>query len=145
MTQQDDRMTQPLRVLVVGYGPVGARFVENVLPAVRDGRMALTVVGAEADDAYNRVLVAEYAVGGMDRDSLTIADRAAADAAGARILTGVSVRHLDRTSRTAVLSTGEMVGLRQGGARDGIARQHADPGRRPPPEARRGAAVIASR
>ena len=69
-------MTEPLRVLVVGYGPVGARFVENVLPGVRSGAIQLTVVGAEVDDAYNRVLVAEYAVGGMQRDSLTIADRA---------------------------------------------------------------------
>ncbi|HEX5857197.1 MAG TPA: FAD-dependent oxidoreductase [Microbacterium sp.] len=102
-------MTQPVRVLVVGYGPVGARFVENVLPAVRAGSMHVTVVGAEADDAYNRVLVAEYAVGGMERGSLTIADRSAAEAAGVRILTGVSVRHLDRGARTAALSTREIV------------------------------------
>ncbi|HWI32266.1 MAG TPA: FAD-dependent oxidoreductase [Microbacterium sp.] len=102
-------MTEPLRVLVVGYGPVGARFVEGVLPAVRSGRMQLTVVGAEAHDAYNRVLVAEYAVGGVERASLTIADRDEAEAAGARVLTGVSVRRLDREARSAMLSTGEHV------------------------------------
>lgn len=102
-------MTEQLRVLVVGYGPVGARFVESVLPGVRSGAIRLTVVGAEVDDAYNRVLVAEYAVGGMQRDSLTIADRGAAEAAGARVMTGVSVRHLDRAARTATLSTGERI------------------------------------
>ncbi|MET0829864.1 MAG: FAD-dependent oxidoreductase [Microbacterium sp.] len=99
----------PLHVLVVGYGPVGARFAENLLPAVREGRIALTVVGAEESDAYNRVLVAEYAVGGMHRDSLTIADRTAVEAAGGRILTGVAVKELDRTGRVAVLSDGERV------------------------------------
>ena len=39
----------PVRVLVVGYGPVGARFAENLLPAVRAGEIALTVVGAERE------------------------------------------------------------------------------------------------
>lgn len=99
----------PVRVLVVGYGPVGARFAENLLPAVRSGRIALTVVGSESSDAYNRVLVAEYAVGAMERDSLTIADRAAAEAAGARIVTGVGVLELDRAERIAVLSDGQRI------------------------------------
>ncbi|MGC5223339.1 FAD-dependent oxidoreductase [Micromonospora sp. DT81.3] len=131
-------MTQPLRVLVVGYGPVGARFVENVLPSVRSGAIQLTVVGAEVDDAYNRVLVAEYAVGGMQRDSLTIADRGAAEAAGARIMTGVSVRHLDRGARAATLSTGERIAYDRvvlaTGSRantptlDGVPRPRRDPG-----------------
>ena len=100
----------PLRVLVIGYGPVGARFAENLVPAVGDGRIALTVVGAEAADAYNRVLVAEYAVGAMGREALTIADRAGLEAAGARLLTGVAVARLDRDARVAVLSDGERVG-----------------------------------
>ena len=103
-------MTQPLRVLVVGYGPVGARFVENVLPAVRDGRMALTVVGAEADDAYNRVLVAEYAVGWHgprfpdDRRPRGGGRRGRADP-HRRVGRGTSTAR----RRTAVLSTGETV------------------------------------
>ena len=100
----------PLRVLVIGYGPVGARFAENLLPGVRAGRISLTVVGAEASDAYNRVLMAEYAVGAMARDSLTIADRAGLEAAGGRILTGVAVTQLDRTTQAAVLADGERIG-----------------------------------
>ncbi len=100
----------PERVLVVGYGPVGARFAENLLPAVRDGRIALTVVGAESSDAYNRVLVAEYAVGAMQRESLTIADRDAVTAAGGRVITGVAVTALDRSARMAALSDGEYIG-----------------------------------
>ncbi|SFS06527.1 assimilatory nitrate reductase electron transfer subunit [Microbacterium sp. cf046] len=98
-----------LRVLVVGYGPVGARFAEALLPAVRAGRIALTVVGAEQSDAYNRVLVAEYAVGRMERDSLTIADRLAVERAGGHVITGVSVVELDRTAQVAVLSDGQRI------------------------------------
>jgi assimilatory nitrate reductase electron transfer subunit len=96
-----------VRVLVVGYGPVGARFAEAILPAVRAGRIELTVVGTEISDAYNRVLVADYAVGAIDRDTLMIADRAAVEDAGGRILTGVTVRSLDRVARTAKLSDGQ--------------------------------------
>ena len=96
----------PLRVLVIGYGPVGARFAENLLPAVRDGRIELTVVGAESSDAYNRVLVAEYAVGAIPRESLTVADRAGLENAGGCLLTGVAVTELDRAACVAVLSDG---------------------------------------
>ena len=99
----------PLRVLVVGYGPVGARFAENLLPGVGAGRVALTVVGMEESDAYNRVLVSEYAVGAMPRESMTIADRAGLESAGGRVLTGVTVAVLDRAARVAVLSDGERI------------------------------------
>jgi assimilatory nitrate reductase electron transfer subunit len=99
----------PLRVLVIGYGPVGARFAENLLPAVRSGEIDLTVVGAEQSDAYNRVLVAEYAVGAIARASLTIADRVAVETAGGCIITGVSVTEIDRTARIAVLSDGRLI------------------------------------
>ena len=77
---------------------------------MQNGRIALTVVGAEQSDAYNRVLVAEYAVGAVQRESLTIADRDGVEAAGARILTGVAVSEIDREGRLAVLSDGERIG-----------------------------------
>ena len=40
-------LTRPLRVVLIGYGPVGARFVEELLPTVAAGRAELTVVGAD--------------------------------------------------------------------------------------------------
>jgi assimilatory nitrate reductase electron transfer subunit len=51
-------MTTPLRIVLVGYGPVGARFVEELLPEVSGGRVDLTVIAGEQVEAYNRVLVA---------------------------------------------------------------------------------------
>ncbi|MGO4343814.1 hypothetical protein AB4Z02_19200, partial [Pedococcus sp. 2YAF34] len=104
---------RPLHIVLIGYGPVGARFVEELLPSVSAGTVELTVVGAEAEDAYNRVLVAEYAVGAADRRRLDITDTDAALAAG---VTGVLVaeyavgaadrRRLDITDTDAALAAG---------------------------------------
>jgi assimilatory nitrate reductase electron transfer subunit len=99
----------PERIVLVGFGPVGARFAEELLPSVRSGLVDLTVVGAEADHAYNRVLLADYAVGSTDREALDMTDTAALDSAGVRILTDTTVMTLNRTTNTVTLSTGERV------------------------------------
>ena len=97
---------QPERIVLVGYGPVGARFVEELLPLVRAGAATLAVVGAESADAYNRVLIAEYAVGNTDRDSLEITDTLAAQEAGVHLHRGVSVTAILRSRSTVSLSDG---------------------------------------
>ncbi len=98
---------RPLRIVLVGYGPVGARFVEELLPALSRGDITLTVVGAEREDAYNRVLIAEYAVGIADRVRLDVTDTAAAVAAGVRVELGAAVTGLDRDRQVVRLDTGE--------------------------------------
>ncbi|MFC4244014.1 FAD-dependent oxidoreductase [Gryllotalpicola reticulitermitis] len=80
-----------MRVVVIGYGPVGARFVEELLPAVEAGGVELTVVGAEPHDAYNRVLMAEYAVGRSTRERLETTDTESAAAAGVQFRLGAAV------------------------------------------------------
>ena len=95
-----------LRIVLVGYGPVGARFVEELLPAVQDGAVELTVVAGEDIEAYNRVLVAEYAVGNTDLDAMRVGDRETAEEAGARVLLGVAATSIDRAARIVRLSTG---------------------------------------
>lgn len=97
----------PVRVVLIGYGPVGARFVEDLTPAVAAGDVVLTVVGAETEDAYNRVLVAEYAVGAADRDRLDVTDTEAALAAGARIDLGSAAVGIDRERQRVRLDSGE--------------------------------------
>ncbi|MFF2390463.1 FAD-dependent oxidoreductase [Agromyces sp. NPDC058104] len=103
-------MTAPHRIVLIGYGPVGARFVDELLPAVADGSVELTVVGGEHVEAYNRVLVAEYAVGGTELDSMLVGDRAGAETAGVRMRLGVAARSIDRDARTVELETGELLG-----------------------------------
>lgn len=97
----------PERVILVGFGPVGARFAEELLPAVRRGEIALTVIGAEADDAYNRVLLADHAVGRTPREALDLSDTVALHEAGVALLTGTTVRTINRTTNTVTLNTGE--------------------------------------
>jgi assimilatory nitrate reductase electron transfer subunit len=96
----------PERIVVVGYGPVGARFVDEILPLVECGLAELTVVGAESVHAYNRVLLADYAVGHTDRDTLDLTDGGRARGAGARILTGTTVTSVNRSIRTVSLGDG---------------------------------------
>ena len=103
-------MTRPLRIVLIGYGPVGARFVEEVLPAVTAGRATLVVLGAETEDAYNRVLLAEYAVGAAGRERLDIADTSVARAAGAEIRLAETAVSIDRDRRLVHTSSGDDVG-----------------------------------
>ena len=94
-----------LRIVLVGYGPVGARFVEELLPSVRAGAMELTVVAGEDVEAYNRVLVAELAVGNTDLDAMLVGDREAAEEAGAGVLLGVAATSIDRVAHTVAPSS----------------------------------------
>ncbi|MBB3156917.1 assimilatory nitrate reductase electron transfer subunit [Microbacterium proteolyticum] len=94
------------RVVLVGYGPVGARLIEGLLPAVRDGLIDLTVIGAETHDVYNRVLLAEYAVGRADREGLDMGDRLVAEEAGVRFVLGMTVVGVDRDRRVVRLHDG---------------------------------------
>lgn len=100
-------MSRPLRVVLVGYGPVGARLVEELLPAVRDGRVELRVIGAEDEDAYNRVLVAEYAVGRAALDTLAVTETPAAIEAGVRLSIGCRVTAIEPAAHIVTLGSGE--------------------------------------
>ena len=63
------------RIVVVGFGPVAARLVDELLPAVRSGLAHLTVVGEESEAAYNRVLVADLGVGRTTPAALALVRR----------------------------------------------------------------------
>ena len=123
------RMTA-LRIVLVGYGPVGARFVEELLPAVRRGVVELTVVAGEAVEAYNRVLVAEYAVGNTELDAMLVGDRATRG--GGRCTCPPRCRgHLDRPRRPhRATQHGRGAPLRPSRARHGIASERAHTRRR---------------
>ncbi|WES65762.1 FAD-dependent oxidoreductase [Microbacter sp. GSS18] len=97
------------RIVLIGYGPVGARFVEGMIDPVRAGVAALTVLGAERHDAYNRVLVGEYAVGRATRERLEIAETAAAVDAGAAIRLAETAVAIDRDRRVVRTDAGAEV------------------------------------
>ena len=57
------------QIVIVGFGPVAARLVDELLPALRAGQVGLTVIGQETEAAYNRVLVADLGVGRTTPDA----------------------------------------------------------------------------
>jgi assimilatory nitrate reductase electron transfer subunit len=99
--------SSPLRVVLVGFGPVGARFAEDLLPAVASGEALLTVVGAEPCDPYNRVMVAEFAVGDAEREELDLVDSVSLAAAGVSVRTGSRVVRIDTGSSAVLLDDGD--------------------------------------
>ena len=90
------------RLVVVGNGMVGSRFVEDVLATDTAGRFDITVVGAEGCEPYNRVLLSEVVAGKHDLSALTLPGP---DSARVTILRGTSAAHLDREDR--IVHTGD--------------------------------------
>jgi len=95
-----------MRVLIVGAGPVGARLAEELLPAVRSGSIDLTIVGAEPVAAYNRVLVAEHAVGTVSLEEIMLQDAGELASAGADVRLGARVTRVDTSRRMATVDDG---------------------------------------
>lgn len=96
------------RIVVIGAGPVGIRFAEELLPLVAGGRATVTVLGAEAADPYNRVLIAELAVGEATAAELTLATASALPGVDLRLATR-AVR-IDREAQVVELADGSAVG-----------------------------------
>lgn len=94
------------RIVVLGAGPVGIRFAEELLPAVEAGRVNVTVVGAEATDPYNRVLIAEYAVGEIDADALALASTEELRGAGIDLRVGARAVRINRGASAVDLDDG---------------------------------------
>ncbi|WP_299165503.1 FAD-dependent oxidoreductase [uncultured Arthrobacter sp.] len=101
-----ERAVAPLRVVVVGFGPVAARFIDVLEPSLASGAVQLTVVGAETDAAYNRVLVADVGVGRTSPSAIGLSDPARLVSLGADVLLGIGVRRIDRARQQVLLDDG---------------------------------------
>lgn len=97
------------QTVIVGFGPVAARLLDELMPAVRAGHVRLTVVGEEAEAAYNRVLVADLGVGRTTADALALADAASLVAEGVDVRLGIRVRRVDRARQQVLLTDGSAV------------------------------------
>ena len=89
----------PERIVVVGFGPVAARFVDELRPAAAAGVAEVTVIGAEEQPAYNRVLVADLGVGRTALASMRLADPDDLASDGIRAVLGTHVARIDRSRR----------------------------------------------
>jgi assimilatory nitrate reductase electron transfer subunit len=98
------------RIVVVGFGPVAARLIDELLPAVRSGLAHLTVIGEEGEAAYNRVMVADLGVGRTTVGALALSDAAALIADGVDVRLGTRVRRVDRSRQQVILTDGTSPG-----------------------------------
>lgn len=94
----------PVRIVVVGAGPVGIRLAEELLPLIAEGRVTVTVLGAETADPYNRVLIGEYAVGELSASELTLTT--AEGLPGVDLRLGARAQRIDRALQQVVLDDG---------------------------------------
>lgn len=78
------------RIVVVGHGMVGARFVEDIVAA--DPDVHVTVLGKEPIPAYNRVLLSSVVAGTKSPELLSLG---AAEHPRVRVLTGVGAARID--------------------------------------------------
>ncbi|GAA2111273.1 FAD-dependent oxidoreductase [Microlunatus panaciterrae] len=91
------------RIVVVGHGMVGSRFVEDLLRRDHDRQYDITVLGAEGYEPYNRVLLSDVVAGRVEVTGLVLPG--AADER-VRVLRGVGARRIDRRARLVVASDG---------------------------------------
>ncbi|KUG60590.1 FAD-dependent oxidoreductase [Nesterenkonia jeotgali] len=97
-------------VLVLGFGPVAARLIDELLEEVSSGALRLTVIGAEAEPAYQRIRIGDVSVGRIQPADLDLTDLTALREAGVDVRTGVSARAIDRETRQVMLEDGDTIG-----------------------------------
>ncbi|MFP5336775.1 MAG: FAD-dependent oxidoreductase [Actinomycetes bacterium] len=84
------------RVVVVGEGMVGTRFVTDLLALDRDERFEVTVLGEEPYEPYNRILLAEVLAGAVDLAAITMPS---VEGPRARVVRGQPAVAVDRQRR----------------------------------------------
>lgn len=92
------------RVVVVGNGMAGFRFVQELLGLGLD--FAVTVVGAEPGNAYNRVQLPNVLAGAARADSIELAGDDWYAARGVTLLAGVTAARIDRAGRLLEMADG---------------------------------------
>jgi assimilatory nitrate reductase electron transfer subunit len=92
------------RVVVVGNGMAGFRFVQELLGL--EAGFDITVIGEEPGGAYNRVQLSNVLADTARADSIELADETWYAARGVRLMTGVTACRIDRAGRLLELADG---------------------------------------
>lgn len=101
---------RPLRIVIVGGGPVAARLVQELRPALDSGAARVTVLGEEPLPAYQRIRLGDVASGRIDGAELALIDPADGHRDGVEIRCGAAVVSLDRGRRIVTLAGGAEIG-----------------------------------
>ena len=96
------------QLVVVGNGMAGMRVVEELLSRAPD-RFDITVIGAEAQPNYNRILLSSVLAGDKTLDEIVINSRSWYAEHGIRLIAGNRAAAIDRTARQVVLADGTLI------------------------------------
>jgi nitrite reductase [NAD(P)H] large subunit len=96
------------RLVVVGNGMAGLRLLEEVV-ALAPGRFDITVIGAEPEPAYNRVLLSSLLAGEIGAGDVAMRPRAWYAEHGIALRTGEPAAALDCVRRQVQLRDGDTV------------------------------------
>jgi assimilatory nitrate reductase electron transfer subunit len=102
-------MSAERRVVVVGNGMAGCRFVQEVLELDLDRRLAITVVGDEPGGAYNRMLLSNVLAGATAADNILLASEQWYEAQGVALRIDTAVLRIDRAAQVVHLDDGDAV------------------------------------
>ncbi|MBR9904191.1 MAG: NAD(P)/FAD-dependent oxidoreductase [Gammaproteobacteria bacterium] len=93
-------------LVIIGNGMASHRLIEALVkqPA-RPQR--ITVIGAEPNPAYNRILLSPLLAGEMQQDALTLRDTAWYADQGVTLILGEKVETLDRARQTLITDSGQ--------------------------------------
>jgi nitrite reductase (NADH) large subunit len=95
--------TKRERLVVVGNGMAGTRTVEELLSRA-PGRYDITIIGAEPNPNYNRILLSAVLAGEKTLDEIVVNSRDWYEECGIRVLTGRPVTAIDRAARTVAIA-----------------------------------------
>src|SRR5215510_7243876 len=98
----------PQRLVVVGNGMAGLRLLEEIVERA-PGRFAITVIGAEPEPAYNRVLLSSLLAGDIGADDVMLRPRDWYGTHGIELITGQPAQCVDILRRALRLPDGTEV------------------------------------
>jgi assimilatory nitrate reductase electron transfer subunit len=93
----------PEKVVVVGAGMVGHRFVDELVRADRDRRFAVEVIGEEEYEPYNRILLSDVLAGRSDLKAIGLP---LPDSSRVQFWRGVAATAIDRDAQAVHLADG---------------------------------------
>ncbi|GAA1848310.1 FAD-dependent oxidoreductase [Myceligenerans crystallogenes] len=93
----------PTRIVVIGFGMVGGRFVDDLMRRDTDHDFDVTVLGAEPYEPYNRVLLSDVVAGRTDVAAINMP---LPDLDRVDLRRGVGAVSIDRAARVVVADDG---------------------------------------
>jgi len=95
----DDGLEERARLVVVGNGMAGARFVEEVLERGGDEQFAITVFGDEPHGNYNRIMLSPVLAGESHEDEIVLNSHDWYADNGVTLRAGVRVERIDTAAK----------------------------------------------